>query len=550
MTVRLESTRRGESHMPVGATFQSALQLASIAGCLGLAVEVLFFGHRLGISFFIWALLSVCGLLLAARLHRVRMHAGNVPLVSLILFFAAMVFLRRDPFTLILDVLLTLALFGLLIRSFWEGDWLEYGAVEYLLSVVWTPIQAWLLPWGVLRRIQEAMAGGGEVRRKGLAILRGFMLAIPVLAVLISLLSSADLVFRDELGQILAWMDLENVFEVFGRLLLIVGSGLFSLGALTAALRPGGLGALRGHVDRFLRPFLGWIEAIIVLGLVDGLFAAFVLIQFRYLFGGESQIAAAGYTYAEYARRGFGELMVASVFSLGLIMALATWVRIDTRVQGFWFNGLNTLLVIGVGGMLASSLVRLLAYEGAYGFTRLRTYSHLAILWIGALFLGFLILLLAGWLQRVPLVVTCVVVGYAGSLNLVAVDNFVVRQNMGRYLASGEIDMAYLTGLSTDAVPGLVSISANLSPARQEDLLPQLACRARVIDDRRRTASWPEYDLSSVWADQALDRVRKQLEPYRVTRESDIADGQGEVPGNLIVRWPGGEEMCRAVYDD
>jgi hypothetical protein len=533
-----------------GGTFQSSVRLAIIAGFLGLAVEILFFDHRVGISFLIWACLSLGGLLLAASLHGIRIQARDLPLFAAILFFAAMVFLRRDPFTVLLDVLLTLLLFGVLVQSFRSGNWLDYGAVEYAVSMLWTPLRAWWLPWGPLKEIQRAMAGNGESRRRMLAVLRGLLLAIPILLVLITLLSSADLVFRDQLGRVLAWMDLDRVAEIIGRLILIVVSALFSLGALVAALRSTHLETIRGYVDKLLRPFLGWIESIVVLGLVDALFVVFVLLQFRYLFGGESQITAAGYTYAEYARRGFGELMAASVFSLGLMLGLATWVKLEARAQRVSFNVLSVLLVGGVGVMLASSLVRLLAYEGAYGFTRLRTYSHVAILWIAALFLGFLILLLTGRLRHITLVVVSVVLGYTVSLNLLGVDSFIVRQNLSRYGASGKIDLAYLSGLSTDAVPGLVAISGQLSPASRSGLLPQLACKERMISEELQASAWPEYHLSLVAAERALKSIGEQLRPYEVIREEEgLGDASGG-RGALIVTWPGGEERCRITSID
>ena len=60
-----------------------------------------------------------------------------------------------------------------------------------------------------------------------------------------------------------------------------------------------------------------------VLAGVALLFAAFVLVQFRYFFGGAQNIGIEGYTFAEYARRGYGELMAVAVLSL----LLAPWAR-------------------------------------------------------------------------------------------------------------------------------------------------------------------------------------------------------------------------------
>lgn len=51
---------------------------------------------------------------------------------------------------------------------------------------------------------------------------------------------------------------------------------------------------------------LGPIEVGVVLGLLNLLFLAFVVVQVRYLFGGEALVLVSStLTYAEYARRGF-----------------------------------------------------------------------------------------------------------------------------------------------------------------------------------------------------------------------------------------------------
>ncbi len=74
-----------------------------------------------------------------------------------------------------------------------------------------------------------------------------------------------------------------------------------------------------------LAPFLGFTESTVVLIAVDLLFALFVFIQFRYLFGGQANITPVGYTYSEYARRGFGELVAVAFLSLGLILGLGAY---------------------------------------------------------------------------------------------------------------------------------------------------------------------------------------------------------------------------------
>ena len=62
-----------------------------------------------------------------------------------------------------------------------------------------------------------------------------------------------------------------------------------------------------------------------MLVVVDLLFLAFVLVQFRYLFGGAELVRGlTGMSYADYARRGFFELVAVAALSLPLLL-LADW---------------------------------------------------------------------------------------------------------------------------------------------------------------------------------------------------------------------------------
>jgi hypothetical protein len=50
--------------------------------------------------------------------------------------------------------------------------------------------------------------------------------------------------------------------------------------------------------------------------------------------------------------------------------------------------------------------------------------------------------------------------GFLTTLNLVNPDAFIVRQNVARYWAAGDLDADYLESLSADAVPALVGVIA------------------------------------------------------------------------------------------
>ena len=96
---------------------QAPLALVGIAFALGLAVEVLFYGHPIGISFPIWAALGIAAILVAGWREGVRPAKGTLALIHAVLFFAAVIAIRLEPLTVLLSLMATLLLFALIVRA-------------------------------------------------------------------------------------------------------------------------------------------------------------------------------------------------------------------------------------------------------------------------------------------------------------------------------------------------------------------------------------------------------------------------------------------------
>jgi hypothetical protein len=291
-------TPAGSPTGPATESIRASVALALIALGLGLAVEILFYGHQPGISFFLWAGLCVGAALIAARLERVPISASAWLVMIPVLFFAAVVFLRQEPLTVFLSVALTLFLLALMVRVFRFGRLGRFGWVDMAVAFLWVPIEAWIRPWPVAGEAWGRTVKERGNRRIGFSILRGVLLALPVLAVFLALLSAADLVFGDYVERALAWLDLATLADWVARAVVVLVSAVFLLGALVAALRLPGERRLIGEDPPLLQPFLGFTETVIVLSLTVMTFAAFVAVQFTYLFGGRANIHAAGYTFS------------------------------------------------------------------------------------------------------------------------------------------------------------------------------------------------------------------------------------------------------------
>ena len=535
MTTSNTAIPEGDKASQPRESFLHPLWLALTALALGLVVEILFYGRPLGISFPIWAVAVCVAAVGMAWAESRRPARGSLWLIGPILLFAALAFVRLEPQTLFLNVVAVLCLFALWVRTFRTNRLMDFGWIDFAVAVAWVPVEALLRPWPVLSRANRQAFGDRGTNSRLMAVLRGLVLALPIVIVLALLLTAADVIFADVLRKAFEWLDLEWLADFAWRVVVVLACTVFFLGALVVALRDPGERKLVGLDKPILAPFLGFTESTVVLIAVDLLFALFVFIQFRYLFGGQANITPVGYTYSEYARRGFGELVTVAFLSLGLILGLGAYTRRAGRAQQGWFLALSAAMVAMVGVILASAYLRLQLYEQAYGFTRLRAYTHVAIIWMGVAFVLFLLLLFVGNLRTFAPAAVGVALGFALTLNLLNVDDFIVRRNAERARAGSELDLYYLTSLSEDAVPALAALAAESPYAVRADLQPRLACQLAAVEQRAEEG-WPSTHLSVMRARSALEPWKEILSAYSVDTEGPrynwtVEDAGGEMLG-------------------
>ncbi len=321
------------------------------------------------------------------------------------------------------------------------------------------------------RRQREAENGGesaGVKWKRFRPVVLGVLIAAPIVAIFAALLASADLVFAQRLGDIADFFSTDKIPEYTFRGIYIILLAYFLGGVVLHAATQ----SQDGNPEWEFKPLLGFTEAAIILGSVVILFVTFVVTQFQYFFGGEKNIDVAGYTYAEYARRGFGELVAVAVCSLLLLMALSALSRRAGKRRRLVFSGLGVAVVGLVLVMLVSAFQRILLYEAAYGFSRLRTYTHVFLIWLGLLLAAVIILEIIQRQRVFALAAVLAAAGFLATLTVMNVDGFIVHQNVRRTLDGEELDIKYLKSLSDDAVPTIVDEfrSASESSALHNDL--------------------------------------------------------------------------------
>lgn len=481
-----------------------------VALFLGWSWDRLFYGQALGISVFLFVGLLLAALFGLGRLWGVRPAWRNLWLLAPLLFFAAMGAIRANLLLTFLNVTACLALLGLL-AHFYATGWLSrLGLLGYPLVFLQVAGHTLIRPGSLVSSGMDLKTVQSRSQRNLLPVLRGLLLALPVLLVFTCLLASADLVFAHYVEDVLHLKFLTDLAEWLWRGVLILVVAWLVAGGLVYALSRTPTTAetdLVAKLSRLTWPVsLGFIEVTILLVLVDLLFLVFVGIQFAYLFGGQANITVEGYTYADYARRGFFELLAVSLLTLGLIFTLHQLVRCEAPWQRRTFKGLSSLMVALVLVILASAFQRLLLYEIAYGYTELRLYSHVFMVWLAALFIWFLLTL---WFQpsRFTLGVFVAALGFTITLNLLNPDAFIAQQNLARYQASGKLDVHYLTRLSDDVVPVLVLALDQVTGEERAVLIDHLRSRRETLTATLPSQSWPSFHLAEQRAYEALNGI-------------------------------------------
>jgi hypothetical protein len=521
-----------------------------IALLLGWCFDFLFWKHTPGISFAIYAVVTLAAGFVLLWLEGIRPARWTLALVPLILFFAAFAFIRLEPLTGILAHAWTLFLMAGLAVTYRGGRWMQYSLADYfsrgfdlLASVIARPLTF----AGESRRLKRE-AGNGQPQKAPSAVwplVRGLLIAVPVVVFFASLLSAADMVFAQRMQDFVKLFRLENLPEYIFRAIYIGILAYALAGIFLHAATRSSDEKLLGLEKPLLPRFFGFTESAVVLGSVILLFTAFVVIQFQYFFGGQANIHLDGFTYADYARKGFGELVTVAFFALLLFLGLSAIVKRESASQQTIFSILGVVLVALVAVMLVSAYQRLVLYENAYGFTRLRTYTHVFMLWVAVL-LAVVVALDLFQRQRVfALAAMLAALGFAASLMLINVDGFIVRQNVQRAVQGQVLDVGYLASLSPDAVPALVDFyhSQTLDTTTRDRLGAVLACIQFQNDSAQgqKDTSWQAFHFSDLWAGQAIKTTFSDLKNYRI----DESNWPRKVKTPL-----GGEYECYSYVSD
>ena len=431
-------------------------------------------GASLAVAFIAVALVFV------GRLQRLesRLLAGAAAV------FAVWLSLRASPWLLWPDLAAGLILLGTAGSIAPLGSLLNMGMAESAARGFHAMLHVLAgLVWVVkpITRMRTSFGAAAPVAR-------GLLIAAPVAALLAGLLASADPVFASflnfnlDVGRLLA-----DAFFVFAGTLAM--AGLLRL----AAAEP--LERVDGPMWR-----LGPVEGLVVLAVLDAIFAAFAIAQAMAAAGAAGDtLRAAGITYSDYARSGFFQLLWVAGITLVLLVVFSRITALNQASSRRAFLVLAetaialTLLIVAVASM------RLSLYESAYGFTMLRLYSHLFAGLVAVIYLLLAADLGGLFRQRRWFVgaAAAIALTLLIALNVANPEAIVARLNIDHAAVTGKLDPQYLAELSGDAVPTLLASRPQLQPAMWSQILGAVCGGPRTYSPTPAAFNWSEADAAS-----------------------------------------------------
>lgn len=275
-------------------------------------------------------------------------------------------------------------------------------------------------------------------------VLLGIVCAVPFLFVILLLLCSADVVFRDVTLQIIEdmfswdW----NIAEAFGKIFLTV----FVFFCSYCGIRFLAKRKISANVPNTRK-----LEPVLVntfLTLVSVVYLLFSVIQIVFLFLGQGKLPS-DYTYAEYAREGFFELVFIAFVNVALVLL----------TLGFFRDNLFTRILLTVVSactyiMIASSTYKMILYIEQYDLSRQRILALWFLALLAVLLVGVVVLIYKPHFPMFKYLVITVSVFYI-SLSFSKPDYWIAKYNLSHMKAEDieYFDIHYVMELSEDAAP-------------------------------------------------------------------------------------------------
>lgn len=496
---------------------------------LGLICDFLLRVTPWGLNLTAITLFMTVAIVALSRRHSISLLNANTAALLSALAIIGLFFSWRDSDELkVLDILAAILIFAILVLPALRLKIERSGLFHYAAAMIWAAFSAAFGPFLLIfNDIKWASVARTGWRKHMVAVMRGAAIAAPLLFIFGALFVAADAVFEGFIEKTL------NIRPdiLIQHTVMISFFAWVSAGYLRAVTAPGVLAgndsnepAAAGTENQNQTNDTGWdwrapdnsilpgaltlgpIEIGVSMGLINLLFGVFVVFQIPYLFGGFDLVQnTADLKLADYARRGFGELVAVAALVLPILMVSHWLIRRESSAAEKIYRVMAGIQIGLLFVIMASAAQRLFVLTGSlgYGLTTVRFYPLVFMGWLALIFIWFAVTVLRGLRNRFAWGALWSALIVLGALHFLNPDDFIVRTNVRLMNQGRPFDAHYNTSLSADAVPALLNAfpsitAATMDPNRQQvfDGLRRKYCDLQKDKDLR---SWNLARTEAIW---------------------------------------------------
>ncbi len=429
---------------------------------------------------------------LCIRKLEIFIQKDNIFYLLSIMILAFSLFLTDDAEIIVMNYLgIFLLIIIFMLHLFYQDKgWSFEKYVSVIGSLLIEIIAALGAPFGYAREYRKENRNGenSAINRNIKNIAIGLGVAFPLLIIIMALLISADRIFGDYILQIAERIVIpENLIGIFLLTIFIFFTSFCMISALSKK-------GIKEEIDD--KRHQEAVIAITFTTILSFIYLIFCIVQILGLFLGEMKLPT-GYSYAEYAREGFFQLLGVSLINQILVLICLSYFKESRILKGILsFISLCTFILI------ASSAYRMILYINVYHLTFLRIFVLWALLVIFLIMIGILINIHKqsfSLFRYSMVVVTMLYICFAYShpdyliakYNVNAIQNEVEKMELTKYY-----DSNYLFRLSSDAAPVLLEYSKSKDSSIMDYEIEDMNHYFQHIEEDYQNMNFRSFNLS------------------------------------------------------
>lgn len=485
---------------------------------IGIGFIYLFCWKPIGISYvifsFFYIIFAILPFIIVER-EAVFSKLSKAILILPLAFILSFIFLYRSNETAVVLGGLFIPLLQIYIIStiFKKGGYCRLNVLSYIVLPV-----IFLVTWigdffsyvkEFFKGTKHVIKNNNNATRTALRVGIGLLISLPIFILFLGLFSLADQIFAKEIMKVSESIfgDIFSSWDVFIKFIgkIFVGTlvGIYSAVFFFSIWNKETLldKMMQKRTEKKIEELRKNFSAIItstILFVLNIVFLFFVIIQFKYLFGGEENVLNydSSFTYAEYAKKGFWELMAIAVISFLMLFIFEVKTKAENIFEKIIYKTNFYLLNAGIFIVMASAFTRMMLYEQVYGFTVSRLIVNVGIIVVSIM---FVFLLISGFVKRqwAFLNASIFVMGIIGFLLILIIPYDVIagKLNHKRYLEENKIDITYYIEQSDEIVPVLLKIYADEKTSETMKKVIDADLEKRYHDLIKKEKKWQSFNL-------------------------------------------------------